>query len=116
EAFASPRVLPALAARARRALARAATAQADPHVRRAAVVGLGLLGPASERALRAVIEGEASYLVKSNALKALAHVRSPRLLETCRAAMEDRGWRDLVPMAALDALAIAKPPEAFDLA
>jgi hypothetical protein len=29
--------------------------------------------------------------------------------------MSDRGWRDLVPMAALDALAIGRPPEAFDL-
>jgi HEAT repeat protein len=38
------------------------------------------------------------------------------LLAAASEAMNDRGWRDLVPMAALDALAIAKPAEAFDLA
>ena len=54
--------------------------------------------------------------MRATALKALAVTRSPRLLEACRAAMEHRGWRDLVPMAALDALAIAAPPAAFDLA
>jgi hypothetical protein len=55
-------------------------------------------------------------MVQATALKALAHAKSPRLLATCAAAMESRGWRDLVPMAALDALATAPVAAAFDLA
>jgi aminopeptidase N len=109
------------AVRAVRVLTRSLSGDPDPNARRAAAFALGLCGRAGEAALHAVATGpvkggEHSYLVRATALKALAQVRSPRALAACRAAMEDRGWRDLVPMAALDALALSTPPEAFDLA
>jgi aminopeptidase N len=97
-------------------LARAAEEDRDPHVRRAACFALGLVGRPAEKTLLARLARERSYLAKGMALKALAQIKSPALLDACRAAMSDRGWRDVVPMAALDALAIAKPPAAFDLA
>jgi aminopeptidase N len=100
---------------ARTALARAA-ADGDAHVRRAAAFALGLTGRKAEAALVAVLAREKSYLVKATALKALATIRSAHLWAACAAAMNDRGWRDLVPMAALDALAIARPARAFDVA
>jgi aminopeptidase N len=112
---------PAVAARTARVLASALSRDPDPHARRGAAFALGLCGRAGEEALWAAATGpartgERSYLVRATALKALAQVRSPRTLAACRAAMDHRGWRDLVPMAALDALAMAKPPQAFDLA
>jgi HEAT repeat protein len=100
----------------RRALEGALARDRAPLVRRAAAYALGLYGKDAEGALLAGLEGERSYLVKAGLLKALAHSGSKRTLDACHAAMDDRGWRDLVPMAALDALAIAKPPAAFDLA
>ena len=120
----------ALAARVARVLAASLSGDGDPHARRAAAFGLGLLGraggAAAEKALWEAATrpfgrgrnagGEPSYLVRATALKALAQLRSPRTLAACHAAMDHRGWRDLVPMAALDALAIAVPAEAFDLA
>jgi HEAT repeat protein len=99
--------------RARTALVRAVRDK-NAHVRRAAVFALGQFGKPAERALVRALDGERSYLVKAAALKALARIGSPRLLAICRAQMEDRGYRDLVPMAALDALAMAKVPAAFD--
>jgi HEAT repeat protein len=93
-----------------------ATQDRDSHVRRAAVFALGLVGKPAERVLLDFVGRERSYLAKGTALKALAHLGSKHLLDVCRAAMNDRGWRDVVPMAALDALAIARPPAAFDLA
>jgi aminopeptidase N len=99
-----------------RPLARAARSDRDSHVRRAAAFALGLAGKPAERALLELVARERSYLAKGTGLKALAHLKSSRLLEVCRDAMSDRGWRDVVPMAALDALAIARPPAAFDLA
>jgi HEAT repeat protein len=100
----------------RRALETALARDAHPLVRRAAAFALGLYGRDAEAALLARLDVERSYLVKAAVLKALAHAGSARTLEACTAAMDDRGWRDLVPMAALDALAIAKPAAAFDLA
>jgi aminopeptidase N len=88
----------------------------DQHARRAAAIALGHFGREGETALLECLDRERSYLVKATALKALAHAKSPQLLAACNEAMNDRGWRDVVPMAALDALAIAKPPQAFDLA
>jgi aminopeptidase N len=106
-----------VAARTARLLAAALTDDGDPNARRAAAFALGLCGRTGEAALlRTATGSERSYLVRATALKSLAAIRSQRLLEACRAAMDHRGWRDLVPMAALDALAIATPPAAFDLA
>jgi HEAT repeat protein len=110
-----------LVARAARRLGAALADDRNPHARRAAAFALGLCGRAGEAALLAAVgadgeTGDRSYLVQATALKALARIRSPRLLATCRAAMDHRGWRDLVPMAALDALAIAATPAGFDLA
>ena len=101
---------------ARKVLERALLRDRNPHARRAAAFALGHFGPGGETGLIEALGGERSYLVKATALKALAKARSPQLLALCTEAMQDRGWRDLVPMAALDALAIAKPPGAFDLA
>lgn len=101
---------------ARKALESALLEDKDPHARRAAAFALGHFGAAGETALLETLDRERSYLVKATALKALAHSKSPQLLAACSEAMGDRGWRDLVPMAALDALAIAKLPAAFDLA
>jgi HEAT repeat protein len=101
---------------ARKALETATLFDASPHVRRAAVFALGHFGEDGETALLASLDLERSYLVKATALKALAWAKSPQLLAAATEAMDDRGWRDLVPMAALDALAIAQLPEAFDLA
>jgi HEAT repeat protein len=101
---------------ARKALERAVLRDRDPHARRAAAFGLGFFGSGGETALIEALGSERSYLVKATALKALAKANSPQLLALCTEAMQDRGWRDLVPMAALDALAIAKPPGAYDLA
>jgi len=100
----------------RRALEGALARDRAPLVRRAAGYALGRYGKDAEPALLAGLPRERSYLVKAALLKALAHAGSKQLLAACTQAMEDRGWRDLVPMAALDALAIAKPPAAFDLA
>lgn len=107
-------------ARTVRSLATALAKNREPHARRAAAFALGLCGKAGEAALLAACApgkgGDRSYLVQATALKALAHLKSPRLLAACTAAMESRGWRDLIPMAALDALAMAPVPGAFDLA
>jgi aminopeptidase N len=100
----------------RRALERSLQRDRAPLARRAAAYALGLYGRDAEDALLAGLAHERSYLVKAALLKALAHSGSKRTLAACGAAMTDRGWRDLVPMAALDALAIAKLPAAFDLA
>jgi aminopeptidase N len=101
---------------ARKALERALLEDKDPHARRAAAFALGHFGKDGETALLEALDRERSYLVKATALKALAFAGSPQLMAAATEAMDDRGWRDLVPMAALDALAIAKPPQAFDLA
>jgi HEAT repeat protein len=100
----------------RKALERALLEDEDSHARRAAAFALGHFGVEGETALLEALDRERSYLVKATALKALAYGKSPQLLAAATEAMNDRGWRDLVPMAALDALAIAKPPQAFDLA
>jgi len=100
---------------ARKALERAVLFDPDPHTRRAAAYALGHFGEDGETALLECLDRERSYLVKATALKALAFGKSPQLLAAATEAMGDRGWRDLVPMAALDALAIGRPPEAFDL-
>jgi hypothetical protein len=100
----------------RRTLEGALARDRAPLVRRAAAYALGLYGKDAEVALAGALAGERSYLVKAALLKALAHSGSKQTLDACRTAMADRGWRDLVPMAALDALAIAKQPAAFDLA
>ncbi len=101
---------------ARKALERALLEDEDPHARRAAAFALGHFGEDGETALLEALDRERSYLVKATALKALAFAGSAQLLAAATEAMNDRGWRDLVPMAALDALAIAKPAAAFDLA
>ncbi|MEP7027180.1 MAG: M1 family aminopeptidase [Candidatus Eisenbacteria bacterium] len=106
----------ASAGAARKALERALLEDKDPHARRAAAFALGRFGVDGETALLEALDRERSYLVKATALKALALGGSSQLLAAASEAMGDRGWRDLVPMAALDALAIAKPPAAFDLA
>jgi len=111
----------AVVARTAKALAHALATNAEPHARRAAAFGLGLLGArVGEAALLAACApgrtGDRSYLVQATALKALAKISSPKLLAACRAAMATRGWRDLVPMAALDALAMAPVAGAYDLA
>ena len=110
------RVRNASSGAARKALERALLEDRDPHARRAAAFALGHFGEDGETALLEALDRERSYLVKATALKALAFAGSPQLIAAATEAMQDRGWRDLVPMAALDALAIAKPPQAFELA
>jgi aminopeptidase N len=91
----------------------------DPRVRSAAAKALGaghIGGPDASAALRIVVAGDSSLIVRGQALVALAQLDTAAAMPLIRTALATDSWTDIERVWALRALALTHSSETYDLA
>jgi aminopeptidase N len=93
----------------------ASTSTAHPKVRRAVVGALGgFRKPESAKALQALLEKEASYLVAADAARSLGRTRQPGALEALKSVVDQSSWADVIRAGALDGMAALRDDGALE--
>jgi aminopeptidase N len=101
------------------ALARAATGERDPRVRRVAADALGEFGariePRAADTLIRILAEDKSPLVRRAAAQALGRTRSPKAFDALAAALKQPSWRDAVRQGALRGLGSLRDRRGLEL-